>query len=313
MLTTGLTFASGVGSGMSEAYNAGADDGDAVLYGLISGTSEAATELLFGGLGKGSKAIGVGKSAMPIDDVLAKKVSSKMTSQLSKNLTEFGIKSAAEGTEEVLSGFLQAVGKKATYMSEEEFWDIVEDENLLEQFVVGSLTSGIMQSGYLPGTKSGSVREANKTGRDFITGLTKTEQSVVDKVYEQTISNMEKDGKTLSKKQKDDVYQSVLKQLDNGAIDIETIESVLGGDTYKSYKDAVDKENEVLKEFAELYKGDELKQQIHQTADDDDFGTPTISLATGSHHLYFIASRGVLPTLDTSAKTITFATVRDTF
>ena len=61
------------------------------------------------------------------------------------------------------------------------------------------------------------------------------------------------------------------------------------------------------------YMGDELKQQIHQTADDDDFGTPTISLATGSHHLYFIASRGVSPTLDTSAKTITFATVRDTF
>lgn len=61
------------------------------------------------------------------------------------------------------------------------------------------------------------------------------------------------------------------------------------------------------------YMGDELKQQIHQTADEEDFGTPTLNLATGSHHLYFIASRGVLPTLDTSAKTITFATVRDTF
>ena len=61
------------------------------------------------------------------------------------------------------------------------------------------------------------------------------------------------------------------------------------------------------------YMGDELKQQIHQTADEEDFGTPTLNLATGSHHLYFIASRGVLPTLDTIAKTITFATVRDTF
>lgn len=61
------------------------------------------------------------------------------------------------------------------------------------------------------------------------------------------------------------------------------------------------------------YMGDELKQQIHQTADEEDFGTPTLNLATGSHHLYFIASRGVLPTLDTSAKTITFASVRDTF
>lgn len=52
---------------------------------------------------------------------------------------------------------------------------------------------------------------------------------------------------------------------------------------------------------------------IHQTSSDADFGTPTVSLAVGSHHVYFIASRGKTPTLNTDAGTITFGSVSDTF
>lgn len=52
---------------------------------------------------------------------------------------------------------------------------------------------------------------------------------------------------------------------------------------------------------------------IHQTSSDSDFGTPTVNLAVGSHHLYFIASRGKTPTLNTDAGTITFGIVSDTF
>ena len=52
---------------------------------------------------------------------------------------------------------------------------------------------------------------------------------------------------------------------------------------------------------------------IHQTSDQEDFGTPTINLAVGSHHVYFIASRGQDATIDTDAHTITFGKVRDTF
>ena len=53
--------------------------------------------------------------------------------------------------------------------------------------------------------------------------------------------------------------------------------------------------------------------QIHQTSDDEDFGSPTLNLAVGSHHVYFIASRGQDATIDTDAHTITFGKVRDTF
>ena len=59
--------------------------------------------------------------------------------------------------------------------------------------------------------------------------------------------------------------------------------------------------------------GSLAQDAIHQTSADSDFGTPTVNLAVGSHHLYFIASRGKTPTLDTDAGTITFGTVSDTF
>lgn len=56
-----------------------------------------------------------------------------------------------------------------------------------------------------------------------------------------------------------------------------------------------------------------LVQQLHQTSEDDDFGTPTLSLSVGSHHIYFIASRGQGATLNTTDHTMTFTKVSDTF
>lgn len=61
------------------------------------------------------------------------------------------------------------------------------------------------------------------------------------------------------------------------------------------------------------YVNNTLQQQVHQTSSDADFGTPTLSLAIGTHHLYFIASRGQTPTLNTIAHTLSFVKVLDTF
>lgn len=255
-ITTGAVGASAMGSGMSEAYEEGATDEEAVTYGAISGVSEAITEAIFGGLGKTVKALGVSKGLSSADDMLAKKVSGMFTNQIAKNFAEFGIKAGAEGTEEVLSGIAQAAGKSFTYMKDNEegkdFWDILQDENLLEQFVVGTVTSGIAQSGVVPGMKNGSLSEANKQGKDFITGLTENEQKVVDKEVENRIKQAEDNGETITNKQKNKIYDEVVEDLDKGGISIDTIESVLGGDTYKSYQDIVDKEDSLLKEYEEL-------------------------------------------------------------
>jgi hypothetical protein len=61
------------------------------------------------------------------------------------------------------------------------------------------------------------------------------------------------------------------------------------------------------------YIGDALQTTVHQTSTDTDFGQPSLSMEYGTHTLYFVASRGSDPTVDTDAKTIIWGTVRDTF
>ena len=56
-----------------------------------------------------------------------------------------------------------------------------------------------------------------------------------------------------------------------------------------------------------------LVQQLHQTAGDENFGTPTVELDYGSHHVYLVCSRGKTPTLSTEQHCITWATTSDTF
>ncbi len=250
-LTTGVTGLSGMGSGMSQAYQEGATDGEAVAYGAIAGAAEALTELLFSGMGKSINALGFSKGLSSADDMLARKLSSKISSQLGKNLVELGVKAGAEGTEEVLSGIAQAFGKKLTYKSQEEIGQLIKDERLLEQFLTGAITSGIAQSGIVPGMKAGSFVEATKAGQDMITGLTQNEQAVVDKVYADRVAEREKSGE-LSKKQKAEIYNKVLEDVESGRISTDIIESILGGDTYKGYQQTVERESKLKKEIEGL-------------------------------------------------------------
>jgi hypothetical protein len=62
------------------------------------------------------------------------------------------------------------------------------------------------------------------------------------------------------------------------------------------------------------YVGSTLVQTIHQSDNTAaDFGSPSIPLAYGTHTLYFVASRGTTPTLNTTNQTITWAKPSDTF
>ena len=57
-----------------------------------------------------------------------------------------------------------------------------------------------------------------------------------------------------------------------------------------------------------------LVQQLHQSDNTAaDFGTPTLNLSIGTHHIYFIASRGAGAVLNTTTHALTFTSVRDTF
>lgn len=236
---------SGMGSGMSEAYSNGATDGEAAAYGAMSAGAEILSEMMFGGLGQAFQKLGVGTGLIDLDDVITKKLTKNITNNAVKNLLQLGIKASGEGIEEVVSGFLSSLAKKTTYKSEEDYGKILADEDLLKQAFSGFLVSLISQSG--------DVMNSTNQGREYITGLTDNEQKVVDKVYENRVAEAEKDGK-LTSKEKNKIYEEVLEDLDNGGIDIDLIEEVLGGETYKSYKNTIDSEDALKKEYEDLGK-----------------------------------------------------------
>lgn len=61
------------------------------------------------------------------------------------------------------------------------------------------------------------------------------------------------------------------------------------------------------------YVGGVLQQQVHQSSDDADFGTVSLPLTFGTHHLYFVTSRGRDAVINTTDATLSFAAVSDTF
>ena len=61
------------------------------------------------------------------------------------------------------------------------------------------------------------------------------------------------------------------------------------------------------------FVGDDCVQSLHQTTSDEAWGQPQMSLALGTHHIYFVASRGVSPVVNATDKTIVWSSVRDTY
>ena len=61
------------------------------------------------------------------------------------------------------------------------------------------------------------------------------------------------------------------------------------------------------------YVGGICVQTVHQTSADAEWGQPKMSLSYGSHHVYFVDSRGEGATLDAEGHTITWTGPRDTF
>jgi hypothetical protein len=62
------------------------------------------------------------------------------------------------------------------------------------------------------------------------------------------------------------------------------------------------------------YMNGELVQQVHQSDNTaEDFGKPVMQMAYGSHHVYFVASRGTEPDMNVGAHSITWEKVSDTF
>ena len=133
---TKTMFMSTLGNSYTKAKQDGADDNEAMLYGLLSAGKETATEAIYGGLGKA-----FGKGAL--DDVVKNKATSMIKNKIGKKATELGIGMTAEGLEEVASSltepFIQRVYKEKNDV------DPITFDGLLNDFISGALVSGVMQ------------------------------------------------------------------------------------------------------------------------------------------------------------------------
>lgn len=215
-----LTGLSSMGGEAENAFRNNATYGQAFLSGAVSAAAEMGTEALFGGIKFG------GKTLM---DGAVKNIVSEVPGKVLKTLTKWGINTAGEGAEEVLSGFFSALGQKATYLSDKEFNEIFSKEDAWDNFVAGAVLGGIFEGGKVVGSSLPFAKT------DYITGNLKTEQKVIDSIASEMIAEQEQSGKKLTESEKSKIYDSIEKSMDKGEIDIATIEKVLG----KNAQDAV--------------------------------------------------------------------------
>jgi hypothetical protein len=61
------------------------------------------------------------------------------------------------------------------------------------------------------------------------------------------------------------------------------------------------------------YVDGEMVQSLKYSPEDDNWGEPSVTLKLGTHHIYFVASRGDQPTVDEDESTIVWGTPKDTF
>ena len=233
-VTSGVTS---FGGEAENALNQGATHNEAMISASVAAATEILTEKLFGGSGLGEKGL-VNTNA------LTKGISSKFV----KSLADYGVDLATEGAEEVVAEF--AGNFASALYKEENLSELLFSEEAVDSYI-DAFVGGMALSG---GMNAGKVTNSIKTGRDYRTGLTSNEQKVFDKELANRIAEAEKDGNKLSKKDKAALYDEVMDHLEKGYISTDTIEEVLGGDSYKTYKDTVDSEDAKIKQLEDQLK-----------------------------------------------------------
>ena len=201
VLSSLLMFSSSAGLGITEAYESGKNvtDAEAFAYGTMAGVAEAVSELLWGGAGKLSNKLGIAGSQIGLDELVSKNVSKVFSSTFGRNFAQYMIGAGFEGVEGLASGFMQAVAKRLTYLSDEKLSDIIADENLMEQFLTEALTSFFVQApDFISKTNS---------GRGMVSGLTDDESFLLDTEFDSYLQESKAEGYELNDKQKDEIYE----------------------------------------------------------------------------------------------------------
>lgn len=215
MLAMGGQAATGTAK---ETFERTGSNSKAITTGLVSGGIEALTE------------------KMGLDnmwDILQNSGKAALRSTLVNILAQSGIEGVEEMTSEALNTVADylinqtdsnisksAEGHKESGLSDKEAWKKAFSE-----------AAGQVGKAGLTGTVAGIFGGA--AGSALSTSYSKNEKQVIEKEVERRIS--EKQGKVTAK-EKAEIRKEVQKDLEKGYIDIDTIESTLGGKTYDSYQ-----------------------------------------------------------------------------
>ncbi len=241
-LTTGATS---LGGESENALKQGASYDEAFASGLITAGADILTEKLFGAIKFGGKSL---------DDVLLKPLTGKIANKTFRTLVNLGIDAGGEGFEEVLSGAISNLGT-ALY-KEENVGELLFSEEATDEYI----------ESFIGGFVLGGVSGGAKTIKDTIDAkkqpkLTDNEKKVVEAVVESRVAEAETDGKKLSSSDKKKIQQEVQTELEKGYIDIDTIESALGGETFTEYKAMTDEEAVLQEKIAKLEQGKTIKER----------------------------------------------------
>ncbi|MGN0693731.1 MAG: hypothetical protein ACI4LK_02330 [Lentihominibacter sp.] len=243
--------ATSFGSGIEEAYKGDATYAEAGIYGGITAASEILLEKLSGGIKfKGMKTL---------DEGVKRKLATTIANKTAKTLGKFGLDMVGEGTEEVLQEVVQNVGKKLTYEDDKTWKELLTSEEAMDGYLESFIGGAVLGGGFNVKRLNDSI----KTGRDYDTGLTDNETTVLSKEVENRVNEKKKQAAVKAEVEKiikdteertewaineegrQAIKQQVQEKLDNGEIDysnaklstkeIKAIETEVTNDLKKGY------------------------------------------------------------------------------
>ena len=226
-----LMGVSAAGNTYQEDINEGNDKGASAIHATTVGALEGLLQYFLGGIGK------LGGTSQAL---------SRAVAGIKNGAVRFGLeysgKIASEAFEEGLQEVLAPIVKNAILGTDES----IDWENAAYSALLGGAMGGVFG--------------ASEVSQNH---LSTNEQAVVQKVYETELAEKEKNGK-VSAREKNKLYDKVLNDMERGRIDTDTIESVLGGESYKGYQSMVEQETSIKEEIEALENTPENQFTVKQ-------------------------------------------------
>lgn len=246
------------GAGTEVALRNGATREEAIAYGVLNAATEVGTELMFAGVGN---VIGTG----PVDDMIVNKLTKNMKDGLVKSLVKIGVSNLGEGIEETASNLVQPFIQKLTY-SDESLRKLFEDQNFVEDFWMGVLSSTIMSgiTGQYTHNRIHIDNIENMTPEEIV-GAVRRQEAEIEKIeLEDTQNDTQSDTQSDTQVTESPLVIGEEQQIDN------VVENplVVGEETGTTYTGKDINTKKSIVDNTELYnKVKNDKQLVHLTND----------------------------------------------